>query len=46
MDRYVVAGAPEAAAGMIEAMDKVVPVRAETFDTEAEAWAALGAPRG
>ena len=43
VDRYVVAGAPDAAAQMIEAMDKVMPVRAETCDTEAQAWAALGA---
>jgi len=43
VDRYVVAGAPEGAAEMIEAMDKVMPVQAETYPTEAEAWAALGA---
>ena len=42
VDRYVVAGAPDAAAQTIEAMDKVMPVQAETYDTEAEAWAALG----
>ena len=43
VDRYVVAGAPEGAAEMIEAMDKAMPVRAETYPTEAEAWSALGA---
>ncbi len=43
VDRYVVAGAPEGAEGMIEAMDAVMPVRAETHDTARAAWAALGA---
>ena len=42
VNRYVVAGAPEAAASMIEAMDKVIPVKAETFDTAQAAWDALG----
>jgi hypothetical protein len=42
VDRYAVAGAPEAAAEMIEAMDQVMPVQAETYSTEAEAWTALG----
>ena len=46
VDRYVVAGAPEAAAAMIEVMDTVMPVKAETFDTEEAAWAALGVPGG
>ena len=43
VDRYLVVGAPEAADRMIEAMDKVIPVRAEAFDSEAAAWRALGA---
>jgi hypothetical protein len=41
VDRYVVAGAPDGADAMIEAMNKVMPVQAETYETEAEAWAAL-----
>ena len=38
---YVVAGAPESAAGMIEQVGSLLPVDAETFDTEAEARAYL-----
>lgn len=41
--RYVVAGAPQGAAAMVEAMGKVIPVEAESVATEAEAWAALDA---
>ncbi|WP_308917376.1 STAS/SEC14 domain-containing protein [Jannaschia sp. LMIT008] len=39
--RYAVAQAPDGAEAMIRAMDAVIPVDAETFDTEAEARAAL-----
>lgn len=42
VDRYVTAGAPEAASAMVEAMGKVIPVRAEAFDTAEEAWRFLG----
>ena len=38
---YVVAGAPDEAASMIEAMGRVLPVKAKTFDTEADARAYL-----
>lgn len=41
--RYVVVGAPEAAADMIETFGKLIPVDTETFDTEEPAWRALGA---
>ena len=41
VDRYAVAGAPETAASLIDAMDKVMPVRAETYDTADAAWDAL-----
>lgn len=41
--RYVVVGAPEAAAEMIETFGKLIPVDTETFDTEEPAWRALGA---
>lgn len=41
--RYIVVGAPDAAEGMIEIMDHLIPVKAETFDDEAAAWRELGA---
>jgi hypothetical protein len=41
--RYVVVGAPDAAENMIEIMDHLIPVKAETFDEEAAAWRELGA---
>ena len=43
--RYVVVGAPESAATMIETMAKLMPVEAHTFPLEriAEAWTLLGA---
>jgi|SRR6056297_1443394 len=41
--RYVVAGAPEAAAEMVETMGRVLPVQAEAYDTEDAAWRALDA---
>ncbi|MCR8825343.1 SpoIIAA family protein [Pseudosulfitobacter koreensis] len=41
--KYVVVGAPKQAVGMIETMDKVIPVDAETFDDEASAWRYVGA---
>ena len=43
VSRYVVVGAPAAAEGMIEIMDHLIPVKAETFDDEAAAWRELGA---
>lgn len=43
VNRYVVVGAPTEARDMIETMDKLLPVEAETFDDEAAAWASLGA---
>jgi hypothetical protein len=41
--RYVVAGAPGSARGLIEAMGKLLPVEAETFANESAAWRALDA---
>ncbi|QUJ76343.1 STAS/SEC14 domain-containing protein [Sulfitobacter albidus] len=41
--RYIVVGAPERAERMIEIMDHLIPVEAETFDTEEAAWRELGA---
>ncbi|MGB5865938.1 MAG: STAS/SEC14 domain-containing protein [Sulfitobacter sp.] len=41
--RYIVVGVPEAAERMIEVMDHLIPVKAETFDDEAAAWRELGA---
>ncbi|SER96715.1 SpoIIAA-like [Tranquillimonas rosea] len=38
---YVVAGAPDKAASMVETMGKVLPVEAKSFATEAEAFAWL-----
>lgn len=43
--RYLVVGAPERAAELIEIMDNLIPVKAETYDDEAAAWRALGAER-
>lgn len=45
VDKYAVVGAPPAAAGMINAMDKLIPVDARTFDAadEQEAWRFVGA---
>lgn len=42
VDRYVTAGAPEAASAMVEAMGRVIPVQAEAFETPEEAWRFLG----
>ncbi|WP_299651301.1 STAS/SEC14 domain-containing protein [uncultured Tateyamaria sp.] len=41
--RYVVVGAPDSAEQLIEAMGKVIPVEAETHDTEIAAWRSLNA---
>ena len=41
--RYVVANAPEAAAGMVETFGKILPVEAESYDSVDEAFEALGA---
>lgn len=43
--KYVVVGAPEEAATMIEVMGKIIPVEAMTFDMGEldAAWAAVGA---
>lgn len=45
VDRYAVVGAPAAAELMIDLMDYVIPVDAETFepDEEHRAWAFVGA---
>jgi SpoIIAA-like len=43
VNRYVVVGASEGAEKMIEAMGTVIPVQAETFDSEVSAWRSLGA---
>jgi len=43
VDRYVVVKAPGSADKMIETLDKVLPVQAETFDDEALAWQSLQA---
>lgn len=43
--RYLVVGAPDRAAELIEIMDNLIPVKAETYDDEAAAWRALGAER-
>ena len=40
---YAVVNAPGAAEMMIEIMDKVIPVKAETFDEAAVAWGRLNA---
>ena len=43
VDRYVVVGAPSGAQSLIEVMDNLMPVDAETFDEELAAWRSLGA---
>ena len=43
VDRYVVVGAPDAAQSMIAFFDRILPVKAETFDEEALAWQSLDA---
>ena len=43
VNRYVVVGAPEGAKSLIEVMDKLIPVEAETFDEEIAAWRSLDA---
>lgn len=43
VNRYVVVGAPESAQSMIVVMDTFIPVKAETFEIEAEAWVSLNA---
>ena len=41
--RYVVVGAPESAEDLIESMSRIMPVDAETHDTEIAAWRSLDA---
>ncbi|WP_299047479.1 STAS/SEC14 domain-containing protein [uncultured Tateyamaria sp.] len=41
--RYVVVGAPDSAEDLIESMAKIMPVKAETHDTEIAAWRSLDA---
>ena len=41
--RYVVVGAPDSAEDLIERMSKIIPVEAETHDTEVAAWRSLDA---
>lgn len=41
--RYIVVGAPDQAERVIAVMDHLIPVEAETFDTEEAAWRELGA---
>lgn len=43
VERYVVVGAPQEAQDMLNAMGKLLPVQAETFDDEEAAWDAMGA---
>ena len=43
VDRYVVVNAPGSADKMIDIMDRILPVQAETFDDEALAWQSLQA---
>lgn len=43
LNRYVVVGVPEDAKDVIAAMGKVIPVKAETHDSEESAWRALNA---
>jgi hypothetical protein len=47
VDRYAVVGAPDAAQSMIDVMDHVIPVDAETFEADEEeaAWSFIGARR-
>ncbi|MEL6450329.1 MAG: STAS/SEC14 domain-containing protein [Pseudomonadota bacterium] len=42
VNRYVVVGAPDRAAQLVEAMNTVLPVKAEAFDNEVAAWRSLG----
>ncbi|MEL7130643.1 MAG: STAS/SEC14 domain-containing protein [Pseudomonadota bacterium] len=41
--RYVVVGAPDSAEDLIETMAKIMPIEAETHDTEVAAWRSLDA---
>ena len=41
--RYVVVGAPESAEDLIVSMSRIMPVDAETHDTEIAAWRSLDA---
>jgi hypothetical protein len=43
VNRYVVVGAPDAADSMIKTMGSILPVDAETYDTEEPAWRSLQA---
>ena len=43
VNRYVVVGAPDHAESLIETMDSILPVKAETFDEEFAAWRYLDA---
>ncbi|KIN63037.1 DUF3478 domain containing protein [Sulfitobacter noctilucicola] len=43
VNRYVVVGAPQRAQNLIEVMDNLLPVKAETFDEELAAWRSLNA---
>ncbi|WP_299287752.1 STAS/SEC14 domain-containing protein [uncultured Tateyamaria sp.] len=41
VNRYAVVGAPDKANKMIDFMDQLMPVKAETFANEPDAWRAL-----
>ena len=41
--RYVVVGAPDGAETLIDVMNAIIPVEAETFDEEFAAWRSLDA---
>ncbi len=43
VNRYVVVGAPEEAKELLEAMGRLIPVKAETYDEEIAAWRSLNA---
>ena len=43
VNRYVVVGVPQQIDTLIETMDGLLPVKAETYDDEALAWQALDA---
>lgn len=43
VNRYVIVGAPSGAQSLIEVMDAIIPVKAETFDEEIAAWRSLNA---
>ena len=45
IDRYAVVGAPDLAAALVTALDKIIPVKARTFpaDSLKAAWAFVGA---